>query len=86
MLVYINKLGDCLNVLYIINDSFYERTLEVFNPRNALYISKNDGMFNNAANHQRDTIINTQTLLKLSRKNYSRENLEKIRRIVANNK
>ena len=78
--------GDCLNVMMIINQSFYERTLDVFNPRNALYISKNDGMFNQGANHQRDTIINTQTLLKLSRKNYSRENLEKIRSIVARNK
>ena len=78
--------GDAENILLIINEDFYQRTLDVFNPRNALYISKNDGMFNNAANHQRDTIINTQTLLKLSRKNYSKENLDKIRRIVASNK
>jgi len=54
----------------------------VFNPRNNMYISKNDGMFNNAVNHQRDTIINTQTLLKLSRKNYSKDNLQKILSIV----
>ena len=78
--------GDVLNVLYIINDAFYERTHDVFNPRNAAYISKNDGMFNNAVNHQRDTIINTQTLLKLSRKNYSNENLAKILAIVNSNK
>ena len=68
--------------MYIINDAFYQRTFDVFNPRNSAYISKNDGMFNNAVNHQRDTIINTQTLLKLSRGNYSRENLEKIYAIV----
>ena len=72
--------------MYIINDAFYERTNQVFNPRNVLYISKNDGMFNNATNHQRDTIINTQTLLKLSRNNYSAENLNKILSIVASNK
>lgn len=72
--------------MYIINDSFYQRVFEVFNPRNGLYISKNDGMFNNSANHQRDTIINTQTLLKLSRKNYSNENLAKILAIVEANK
>lgn len=75
-----------LNILLIINDAFYQRTFEVFNPRNNLYISKNDGMFNNATNHQRDTIINTQTLLKLSRKNYSKENLDKIHAIVNANK
>ena len=72
--------------MYIINNAFYERTNEVFNPRNAVYISKNDGMFNNAVNHQRDTIINTQTLLKLSRGNYSKENLDKIYSIVNANK
>ena len=74
--------GDVLNVLFIINDAFHQRCSEVFNPRNAVYISKNDGMFNNAVNHQRDTIINTQTLLKLSRNNYSKENLDKIYSIV----
>lgn len=78
--------GDVLNVMLIINDAFYQRTFEVFNPRNSAYISKNDGMFNNQVNHQRDTIINTQTLLKLSRKNYSKENLDKILSIVARNK
>lgn len=78
--------GDVLNVLLIINDAFHQRCSEVFNPRNAVYISKNDGMFNNAVNHQRDTIINTQTLLKLSRKNYSQENLRKIYSIIESNK
>ena len=43
-------------------------------------------MFNNATNHQRDTIINTMTLVKLSRNNYSRENLQKILAIVEANK
>ena len=50
-----------------------------------MFISKNDGMFNNAVNHQRDTIINTQTMVKLSRKNYSKENLERIYSIVRKN-
>lgn len=72
--------------MLIINDAFYQRSLEVFNPRNYAYISKNDGMFNNAVNHQRDTIINTQTLIKLSRKNYSKANLDKIHAIVNQNK
>lgn len=77
--------GDVLNILLIINDAFYQRTFEVFNPRNSMYISNNDGMFNNAVNHQRDTIINTQTMIKLSRGNYSKENLERIYAIVKEN-
>lgn len=78
-------MGDVLNILLIINDAFYQRTFEVFNPRNSMYISKNDGMFNNAVNHQRDTIINTYSMLKLSRKNYSKENLDRIYNIVRTN-
>ena len=54
--------GDVLNIMLIINDEFYQRASETFNPRNAVFISKNDGMFNNATNHQRDTIINTHTM------------------------
>ena len=53
--------GDVINVLYIINNDFLERAEAVFNPRNAMYISRNDGKFNNAVNFQRDTIINANT-------------------------
>ena len=78
--------GDVLNVLLIINDAFLERASDVFNPRNAAYISKNDGEFNNSVNHKRDTIINTQTMIRLSRGYYSQENLAKIRQIIQMNK
>ena len=44
-----------------------------------MYISKNDGMFNNSYNHKRDTIINMNTLAYLSRDKYSKEQLEKIK-------
>lgn len=70
--------GDVINVLYIINNDFLERAEAVFNPRNAMYISRNDGKFNNAVNFQRDTIINANTLVQLSRKNYSKNNLNHI--------
>ena len=43
-----------------------------------MYISRNDGKFNNAVNFQRDTIINANTLVQLSRKNYSKNNLNHI--------
>lgn len=44
-----------------------------------MYISKNDGMFNNSYNHKRDTIINMNTLAHLSRQYYTPEQIELIR-------
>jgi len=52
----------------------------VLNPANAMLISKNDGMFNSAYNHQRDTIINANTILRLSRDNYKPAHLKAIQR------
>ena len=69
----------------IINDAFYQRAFQIFNPRNAMYISRNDGKFNNAVNHQRDTIINTNTLIRMGRKSYTPEMLENIARIKKKN-
>lgn len=43
-----------------------------------MYISKNDGMFNNSYNHKRDTIINMNTFVQLSRDCYTPEQLEAI--------
>ena len=46
-----------------------------------MYISRNDGKFNNDVNHQRDTIINANTMINLSRKNYSKEELDHIKKL-----
>ncbi len=71
--------GDTLNIMLIINHDFLVAAEYVFNPRNAMYISKNDGMFDNAYNHKRDTIINMNTFVQLSRSNYTPEQLEAIK-------
>ena len=71
--------GDTLNIMLIINKEFQTAAEYVFNPRNSLYISKNDGMFNNSYNHKRDTIINMNTFVQLGRSHYSSEQLEAIR-------
>lgn len=71
-------MGDVLNLLYIINKDFFQRSYEVFNPRNNQYISHNDGMFNNAVNQQRDTLINANTLVDLGRRNYTPEEYQAI--------
>lgn len=74
-------MGDTLNILLIINKEFQRAAENVFNPRNSMYISKNDGMFNNSYNHKRDTIINANTLVQLSRGNYTPEQIAAIKRV-----
>lgn len=73
--------GDVLNILFIINKTFYHYANKVLNPRNAMFISRNDGLFNNDVNHSRDTIVNLNTFVNLGRKNYTLEELEKIQRL-----
>ena len=75
--------GDVLNILYIINKAFYQRAYEVFNPRNAFYISRNDGLFNNQVNHQKDTLINANSLMLLGRHIYTEQDIVIIKDIKA---
>lgn len=70
--------GDVLNLLYIINKSFFEEANLVFNPRNAMYISKNDGKLATEVLHNKDTLINANSLLQIARPNYSEEQLYRI--------
>lgn len=71
--------GDVLNVLYIISKSFYEAANRVFNPRNAMYISRNDGKLSRETLHNKDTLINANGLLNIARPNYSQEQLDRIK-------
>ena len=73
--------GHAINVFHIINDAFFQRANAIFNPRNAMYISRNNGTFNLDACIQRDTIINANTLMYLGRDRYSKDQLDKCRRI-----
>ena len=89
-LIYISQMhvntkdfdGDVLNILLIIMDEFYQRANEIFNPRNAMYISRNDGKFNNQVNHQKDTIINGNTLLHLGDSIYTDQDMSDRERIL----
>lgn len=65
--------------MYIINKSFFEAAYRVLNPRNAMYISRNDGKLNSAVLHNKDTLINANSLIQLARPNYSQQQLEMIR-------
>ncbi len=70
--------GDVTNVFLIINEEFLELAFRVFNPRNAMMISPNDGKFNRNTENQRDTIINANTLMRLCRHKYTPEQLAMI--------
>lgn len=67
--------------MHILNDTFLERSKEVFNPRNAMYISRNDGMLNEAILPQKDTLVNANTLNDLSLNKYTVEELNHIKKI-----
>ena len=47
------------------------------------YISHNDGMFNNAVNQQRDTLINANQMIDLGRAHYTPEELQILENIKA---
>lgn len=59
--------GDALNILHIINQAFFVRSHEIYNPRNAMQISRNDGKFNNYVCIQRDTLLNVNQFSNLGR-------------------
>lgn len=73
--------GDVLNVFHIINEDFFLRANEVFNPRNAMYISRNNGMMNLDVMVQKDTMVNANTLNDLSLHEYTKEELDHINAI-----
>lgn len=73
--------GDVLNLARIISKSFYESVNKVFNPRNAMYISMNDGMTSTSILPYKDIMINANSLQREYRKGYSSEQIRKINAI-----
>lgn len=76
------KTMDVLNILLPINQTFIKLAWEKFNPRNVLYISRNDGYFNSDASMQRDTLINSNTLARLGRETYTQEDINNFERLM----
>lgn len=71
--------GDCMNIMYIINKQFEERATRVLNPRNAMMISRNDGKFNSAVNHFKDTYVNLNSMVYIGRDSYTQKELDNIK-------
>ena len=74
----VNTMGDCLNILFIPNKSFWKYAMSCLNPRNAMMISKNDGRFNNEVNVYKDILITANGIINLARDNYTQEDLDQI--------
>ena len=78
--------GDVLNIWLIINRPFFEACNAIFNPRNNMYISHNNGLSNPDVCVQKDTVINANTLLWLGRnakRKGEKERIAKLKAIVA---
>ena len=75
------KIKDCLNIIYVPNKKFWESAMEVFNPRNSMMISRNDGTFNNDMNIFKDMIINSNGLINIGRDYYSIGQKQKIQQL-----
>lgn len=71
--------GDVLNIHYIINKEFYRAANMTINPRNAMFVSRNDGKVNAGLIHSKDLIINANTLHDLGKKSYSQAQINKIK-------
>lgn len=71
--------GDVLNILNIISDAFFIRAYQIFNPRNAMYISRSNGKCNSDVLVQRDTLINANTLTHLAGNDYTADEIAKIK-------
>ena len=77
--------GDQENAFMIINEAFNQRAKEIFNPREAMQIDRNDGLFNTDVCIQKDTLVNANTIMNLGRDHYTDEALELIRTIKEQN-
>lgn len=49
--------GDVLNIVALKGNDFKKKFDEIFNPRNSLFVSRNDGLFNDDCNLLKDQAI-----------------------------
>ena len=71
--------GDTLTSLLLYNERFMEECEKIYSPRNAFCISRNDGGMNQSINIFKDTLINLNALMNLSKQYYTDENKIKIK-------
>jgi hypothetical protein len=60
----------------IVNKTLKEAANKIFNPRNAMHISRNDGLLEHFFNHKKDILTLTNTLLSMTNDKYTDEDLQ----------
>lgn len=60
----------------IVNKTLKEAANKIFNPRNAMHISRNDGLLEPFFNHKKDILTLTNTLLSMTNDKYTDEDLQ----------
>jgi hypothetical protein len=70
--------GDTLNIKMLYNKRFADECEKIYSPRNAFCISRDDGRMNSSVNIFKDTVINLNGLINLSKEFYSSDNKQKI--------
>ena len=63
--------GDTLNVILLINNDLKMAANMVFNPRNAMHISRNDGEMDTFFNLKKDVMVLSNTLLSMTNGGYT---------------
>lgn len=66
-----------MNIVYIPFKEYWDKAMSIFNPRDAMMISHNDGLFNNQTNVFKDTLINVNAFVGLGKKGYTQAQLDK---------
>ena len=65
-----------LNIVLLINNDLKDAAKSVFNPRDCMHISRNDGEMDTFSNLNKDTIIMSNALLSMTEDGYSDEDYE----------
>lgn len=77
-LVKITFDGDTLNLILLINNDLKLATNNVFNPRNAMFISRNDGNMETFFNLKDDAVILINAFLSMTNDKYTQEDIDEI--------
>lgn len=74
--------GDVLNICRIINKEFLMHAEQVFNPRNAMFISRNTGKVDIDILPSRDTVQLSDTIMYMGREGYTPEEVAEIEALI----
>lgn len=71
--------GDTLNIKLILNQQFDKRCQEIYSPRNAFCVSRDEGLMETNVNIFKDTLINFSAFLSMKKSHYTPEQIKQIK-------